>query len=139
VTARRWQWLILGGVLLAARPSGSAPEDDGVPRGMVAFFVGASGCPAGWVTASEAAGRMLVAVDDSNSLGRRIGVPLGDRDDPSHTHAFTASGTIAVKNLAAADGGNQSAAQPGVLATTGTTLPARTGLPFVQLVVCKKP
>ena len=90
----RWQWLIAGGVLLLARPSGSAPGDDGAPRGMVAFFSAGTGCPDGWQAATIAAGRMLVAVQDVNNLGSRVGTPLGDQEDRGHTHAFQATATI---------------------------------------------
>lgn len=134
-----WQWLIAGGVLLLGAPSGSAPGDDGAPRGMVAFFAAGSGCPDGWQAASAAAGRLVVGVRDVNDVGSRVGLPLGDREDRAHLHAFSAGAMIGVKNLAAADGGNQSAAQPGASTTAGSTLPARTGLPFTQLIVCRRP
>jgi hypothetical protein len=139
MTRTRWPWLVAGALLLSARPSGSAPADDGAPSGMVAFFAAGTGCPAGWMAATEAAGRIVVAATDSNVIGRRIGVPLLDQEDRAHTHTFTATTTIAVKNVAAFDGGNNQAAQAGTLMSGGTMAEARTGLPFVQLVVCKKP
>ena len=47
----RSAWLTAGVLLMLARPSGSAPADDGAPSGMVAFFAGGNACPAGWTVA----------------------------------------------------------------------------------------
>lgn len=125
--------------MLCARPSGSAPTDDGVPSGMIAYFTGGNGCPDGWTAAAEAAGRIAVGVTDVNNIGLGTGTPLGDQEDRVHTHSFTATTSIDNKNIAAAGGGNDSAAQAGTIATAGMTEEATTGLPFTQLIVCKKP
>ena len=106
---------------------------------MVAFFDAASGCPDGWMAATEASGRFLVATNDTNAIGQRVGTPLGDQEDRTHVHSFSATAMLDTRNLAAADGDNDQAAQPGGVAADGTTAPATTGLPFTQLVVCKKP
>lgn len=135
----RSAWLAAGVLLLLARPSGSAPADDGVPSGMVAFFAGGKACPADWVVADEAAGRMLVGVTDINNIGMKVGTPLGDQEDRTHSHTFAATATIDQKNIAAAGGGNDSAAQPGDVTSSGMTKDAHSGLPFTQLIVCKKP
>jgi hypothetical protein len=124
---------------MLARPSGSAPADDGAPSGMVAFFAGGNACPAGWAVADEAAGRMLVGVSDVNNIGMHVGTPLGDQEDRTHSHTFAAKATIDQKNIAAAGGGNDSAAEAGDVTTSGMTKDARSGLPFTQLIVCKKP
>jgi hypothetical protein len=135
----RGRWLLLAALLLPARASTSAPADDGAPSGMVGFFAAATGCPDGWMVASEASGRIPVAASDANAVGRRVGAPLADQEDRAHSHGFVATAVIATRNLAAADGGNDQAAQPGTLTASGTTAAAPTGLPFVQLVVCQKP
>ena len=122
-----------------ARPSGSAATGDGAPSGMVAYFASGSACPTGWVIADEVAGRMVVGVSDVNNIGLRVGTPLADQEDRAHMHSFTATTSIPSKNLAAADGSNNSAAQSGGVTSDGMAGAATTGLPFTQLIVCKKP
>lgn len=135
----RSAWLAAGVLVLLARPSGSAPADDGVPSGMIAYFAGTNGCPDGWTAATEAAGRIAVGVTDVNNIGLTTGTPLANQEDRVHTHTFAASATIDDKNIAAAGGSNDSAAQAGAITTAGMTAEATTGLPFTQLIVCKKP
>ena len=130
--------LVCGALMLLARPSTSAPADDGTPAGMVAFFAAAKGCPDGWSAADEAAGRFVVGANAPSGVGRSIGTALADQEDRKHSHGFAANTTVPTRNVAALDGGNNQAAQPAALTTLGTTSAGRSGLPFVQLVVCKK-
>jgi hypothetical protein len=137
--AQRWPWLAAAALLLFSRPSASTPADDGVPSGTVAFFARGSGCPEGWMVATSASGRVIVAANDGNVVGQRVGDPLGDQEDRGHSHSYTATATIPTRNLAALDGGNKQAAQPGALEVKGDTIWSPSGLPYVQLTVCRKP
>lgn len=136
---KSWGWGLAAAVVLLARPSTSAPADDGVPSGMVAYFAAGSGCPDGWQPAAEAQGRIAVAIVSSNNVGMRVGTPLVDQEDRTHTHSYTAVASIPSKSVSAADGSNDQAADSGGLGASGTTDEARTGLPFTQLIVCAKP
>jgi hypothetical protein len=120
------------------RAQGGDPLDDGAPSGTVAFFSG-SACPPGWKPADDLPGRIPVAVIDPMAVGVKVGKPLGDAEDRAHGHPFGASLTLADKSLAAADGGNQSGAAAGMYMVSGSTDPAPTGLPFIQVLACAKP
>ncbi len=53
----------------AGRAEGG-PVDDGVPAGTMAFFSGGV-CPAGWTTATNVQGRLVVAVTDGSKVAYR--------------------------------------------------------------------
>jgi hypothetical protein len=136
----RWAWLLpAAALILFARPSASTPADDGVPSGTIAFFAIGSGCPDGWQAASNASGRVLVAANDGNVVGQRVGDPLGDQEDRTHSHSYVAKATIPTRNIIALNGSNNQAAQAGTLEVDGEAASSSSELPFVQLIVCKKP
>jgi hypothetical protein len=138
--SKRWSWLLGGAALLLfARPSGSAPADDGVPSGTVAFFAAGSGCPDGWQVAKSAAGRVLVAANNGNVVGQRVGDALGDQEDRTHTHSYVATTTVPTRNIVALNGSNNQAAQAGTLEVKADAAFSSSELPFVQLTVCRKP
>lgn len=132
--------------------SGKAQGDDvtggdGVPTGMVALFLdGANGmegdapaaCPQGWVPSVEAAGRLIVPVIGTAEVGVAVGAALSDQEDRKHTHPFSAQLVLPAKQITGADGGNRSGAKAGPVMWTGTTEPAATSLPFIQLLMCEK-
>lgn len=130
--------------LSAALLSGSAagedpPYNDGVPTGTVAFFGSETDvCPDGWGPAEYAEGRLVVSVVDAPAVGKVVGMPLKNQEDRAHSHAFTTSMDLPYKAVAAADGANNQGAQAQVYEVAGSTDPAPTGLPFIQLLVCEK-
>jgi hypothetical protein len=131
--------LLAAPCLLDGGPAqGGPPADDGVPSGTVAFFSGGK-CPAGWASADDLRGRLVVAVTDGTTAGVTVGVPLGDREDRSHAHTWEAMVSTQPKALAAADGSNDSGAAAQTYAVMGATDPGTTGLPFVQEQPCVKP
>jgi len=109
--------------------------DDDVPRGMVAYFTGAT-CPGSWQRADLASGRIIVAVTDPIAVGRTIGVPLAAAEDRTHTHAMAPTMKLPIKSISGADGSNNQGAGGGDQAIHGDTAAAPSGLPFVQLTAC---
>jgi hypothetical protein len=117
----------------------SQPWEDGVAPGSVAFFGSeTAACPEGWIEADYAMGRLAVGVIDEAAVGKVVGKPLGNQEDRTHAHAFTASVDLSYKAVAAADGANNEGAKAQAYEVMGTTDPAPTGLPFIQLLVCEK-
>jgi len=117
-------------------PAAAGPET--APPGIVLFASDAR-CPAGWTELAAARGRILVGAATGGDVGVSVGAPLADREDRVHRHVVTLSLTLPDKNIAAASGGNQDGAAPGVHAATFTSAPAVSGLPFRQLLACIKP
>lgn len=114
-----------------------------MPRGTVAFFAGPTTCPEDWGPATYTNGRLVVGayVSDAgvaSDLLETVGDPLADREDRAHAHTFSGTVSLAAQNLSGADGSNAAAAATGTVDVAGTTSPATTGLPFVQLMVCEK-
>jgi hypothetical protein len=131
-------WVVLGAAaLLSVSAAGDPPPPGGVPRHVLAMFNAAT-CPTGWAEATAARGRLMVGVDSGAFTNVPVGVPLGDREDRTHTHTFSGTVTPTVKSISAASGGNNSAAQsaPSSWSTPGAAAPS--GLPFIQLLVCEK-
>src|SRR5262245_16731655 len=105
------------------------PGDDGIPRGMLAFFAGdVAGCPAGWQPADYAAGRLVVGVTDASGVGVTVGTPLADQEDRAHAHPYSGSVTLASLSIAGADGSNNQGAQSGTTRWTDVTASAPSGL-----------
>jgi len=129
-------FLMVGCALLGGRAAGDAPAD-GAPVGMVSFF-GGLGCPTGWVPASAAQGRLIVAVSDAQAAGMTVGEPLGDLEDRTHVHMFQGNLPLQSKSISAADGGNQSAAGAQTYSWASVDAAAPSGLPFMQLLVCER-
>ncbi|MCC6623127.1 MAG: hypothetical protein IT385_17850 [Deltaproteobacteria bacterium] len=114
-----------------------APEPDAAPPGMVLWAEGAA-CPAGWSPLEAARGRLLVGAALGGDVGLTVGAPLADREDRTHTHPVTTSTTLARKNIAAANGPNQSGAAFGTVSATLPSAPAASGLRFLQRLACRK-
>jgi hypothetical protein len=121
----------------ASQAQGGPMDDDGVPANTVAFFTGGA-CPAGWVTAANVQGRLVVAVADGAKGGMQVGTPLGDQEDRQHQHTYSASVALGSKDIAGADGSNDDGAAAQTYMVTGSTDQAATGLPFVQVQPCVK-
>jgi hypothetical protein len=109
-----------------------------MPRGAVAFFTG-SQCPPGWIATDDTAGRLVVGVTDGATTGITVGSPLADREDRLHGHVYAGSAVLATKSITAADGPNNNGAQAKTYSLAGSADSAKSGLPFVQLLICEKP
>ncbi len=124
---------------LEKQANGEEPVTDKVaPRGMIAFFAGGA-CPPGWVPAEEVEGRLVVAVTEPSAVSVKVGAPLADREDRTHTHAVSGKVTLSSKDVVAFDGSNKDGAAAGVYSVAGTASAETTGLPFVQVRACARP
>ncbi|MRG93832.1 hypothetical protein [Polyangium spumosum] len=126
------------GFVKARRASGETPPDDGAPSGLVAFVAGGV-CPEGWVTVYDVEGRVVVGAIYPEDVGLEVGTPFADREERLHEHAYSGEVTLVAKNIAAANGGNQSGAAAATYPLAGTTKEATSGLPFLQVAGCVKP
>jgi len=142
---RRWIWLLLpasvAGLALFSRPAaGEADPAVDVPSGTVAFFAREGDtCPPGWRSAAETTGRLVVGVTTGEAVGKLVGVPLGSQEDRTHVHGYAASVALPYKSISAADGSNDQGAAAATYQDSGSSEPAPSGLPFIQLVACGKP
>ncbi len=117
---------------------GGMPVGDSIPPSAVTFFQGTA-CPMGWASYTAADGRFLVPTVATSPGGLAHGTPLASGEDRTHTHNFTATFMIgSTCYLGAAGGGNAGVGTAGPLTLTRTSDPASTGLPYVQLLVCRK-
>jgi hypothetical protein len=110
---------------------------EAAPPGIVLFSSEAT-CPEGLVPFEAGRGRLVVG-SAGGDVGVAVGVPLGDREDRVHRHEVPLALTLAGKSVSAADGGNDSGAAAGQQTSTLRTEAASSGLPFRQLLMCKKP
>ena len=142
--ARRGSHLLVGlGLCLAmgGRATAEAPGQDGVPSGTVAFFSfddTGGNCPAGWLPAAQAQGRLVVGTTEPADVGVLVGTPLTDQEDRTHIHPYQGTVNLPSRNIAGADGGNHNGAQSGDHVVSGNSENSSSGLPFVQLLVCEK-
>jgi hypothetical protein len=131
--------LVLGlGSLQTRRALGETPPDDGAPSGMVAFVAGGK-CPPGWEHVYDIEGRIAVGAIYPEHVGLAVGMPLGDREERTHEHAYSGELTLPAKAIAAANGSNQSGAAAKKYSVTGATTKATSGFPFMQIEGCVKP
>ena len=127
-----------GAWLLASRTaSGDPTPDDGVPQDTVAFFSGGA-CPAGWASASDVEGRVIVGASDAGALGVKVGNPMADREDRKHSHPYSTKVTLANKDVSAFGGGNDDGAHAGDYQVAGVSGEGVSGLPFFQMKACIK-
>jgi hypothetical protein len=135
--------LSFGLLLVAALPFHAVGEEDrvsDVPSGAVAFFARQDGsCPVGFRPAQETAGRLVVGVSGGDAVGKLVGTPLTNQEDRTHVHGFSAAIELPYKSISAANGGNDQGAAAKKYMDSGTSEPAPSGLPFIQLIACVKP
>jgi len=142
--SKNWQWLlvpVLGGLLALGIRSASGDDNSGgdVPVGMLTFMAAdVTSCPQGFRPATETTGRLVVGVTDSDAVGKLVGTGLTNLEDRTHAHSFQSAVDLPYKSISAANGGNNQGAKAARYTDDGTTEPAATGLPFVQLVGCVK-
>jgi hypothetical protein len=133
---KRFYWVVAA-LALWVNLAGADTPPPAVPKGAMAFF--ATGpCPDGWIAAGYAEGRLVLAINDGIPVGLSVGQPLGDREDRTHAHAFTAGVTLDYRSISAADGGNNNGAAAQMYGMSGTSSAVSTGLPFFQLPACEK-
>jgi hypothetical protein len=117
---------------------GSAPKGDSLPPGAVSYFNGPS-CPEGWKTFDAANGRFLLPTVGNAVGGTKYGNPFTSGEDRTHTHAIKGSfGLGNTSYVGVAGGGNHGVGAAMVVPFATTSDPASAGLPYVQLLVCKK-
>lgn len=99
-----------------------------------------SSCPTGWSELSAAEGRTLLLVNNSYQAGATIGFPLTDGQDPTHSHVIDGAFDLGSKEVSALGGSNTDGAHSGkqpLLGFLNTTSASSSGLPFIQLMVCR--
>jgi hypothetical protein len=107
-----------------------------LPQGFMTFF-DAQSCPSGWSEYSASQGRLIVSVDNSNNAGITVGVPLGDREDRTHSHRTSLTGDLHHQDIAGAGGSNQQGADHGSVSTKFISDESSSGLPFTQVILCR--
>lgn len=131
-------WLALAAAALCRPAAGDSSNDDGVPRGAMAFLVNQTACPEGWAAATYTRGRLIVGTSNGAQLGLEVGMPLGDQEDRKHQHPYAATVELGYKSIAAAGGGNNEGALAQSYSWKDALAAAPSGLPFIQLLACEK-
>lgn len=122
----------------ATNGDGGNNGGDALPTGAISYFRGST-CPTGWSPYEPAKGRFVVATIGAVPTGTTSGDPLAGGEDRTHQHAFTLKFTFRDQSFVGASGGsNGGIASKSDVTVTGTTEPASTGLPYLQLLVCRK-
>lgn len=116
--------------------AGECIEGDPFPVDTVAFFDRTT-CPSGWALADGLFGRTAVAVPPER-VGEVAGTALANGEDRTHVHVFTATGALADRSFAGIAGGGLGLARSGAVALSVTGAPASAGLPYLQLLPCRK-
>jgi hypothetical protein len=87
----------------------------------------------------SADGRFIVPTVATAPGGVTSGKPLTSGEDRTHTHDVAATFTLGSTNYVGVSGGGNGGVTSDGTATLGTTSdPASTGLPYVQLLACRK-
>ncbi len=116
---------------------GKCEVADALPVGALAWFDTAN-CPAGWLAEPQAVGRTIVP-GDSTTAGQADGTPLAPGEDRKHTHDVKGSvSTSAVSFVGIASCCNAGLATSGTWDATGSALAASSGVPYVELLACRK-
>ena len=116
----------------------AGPLADGMPTDAVMFFTGIA-CPRGWTAYAAGNGRVALPAAAPSLVGVTRGVPLADGEDRAHTHTLSGSFTTeGVSYVGIVGGGNGGLTGAGAVDFMATTAPAAAGIPYVQLLVCRK-
>jgi|EndMetStandDraft_8_1072994.scaffolds.fasta_scaffold63526_3 hypothetical protein len=125
-------WLCAAAPLMASYPAAAQ-----MPSGML-FFMPGNTCPQGSSRAANTNGRMLLVANDPGAIGRTYGDPLKDQEDRQHAHDDTMTVSLSMKSISGTSSCcNGQATSKGNHTATGKTKAAKSGLPFVQLLVCQ--
>lgn len=113
-------------------------SQDSLPAGAVSFF-NRKTCPIGWEAYALAAGRTVVPSIGRDPVGNTQGEPLADREERQHSHTLTGSvGTESVSYVGIAGEANHGVARSGSYPLSLRSEPAASGLPYLQLLICRK-
>lgn len=119
-------------------PSPPVEEGDALPGGTISFYNSAA-CPEGWIPFSEGEGRVVVPTVGQEEPLSVQGSPLEDGEDRLHDHAIKAEVSLdSVTYAGVAGEANHNVAKAQVVAVSATAEKASSGLPYVQLLACKK-
>ena len=126
----------------AAPPSDAASDapvvhGDPYPTGSISFFKRET-CPPEWTPYEPAVGRTVLPTIGAGAPRAVSGEPLESGEDRKHTHPFSGAFSLPSFDIGAARGSNDGVAESGKVAFAGVTEPASLGIPFVQLLACKK-
>lgn len=111
---------------------------DALPAGAISFFNRAA-CPTGWTPFAEAAGRVLLPTVGADAPLVTVGEPLADAEERMHGHGVSAEVDLnSVSYAGVAGEANHGVAQAQKVSIAGAAEKASSGLPYVQLLVCKK-
>jgi len=118
--------------------SGTVTRSDAIPQNGIGFFA-IPACPTGWEPFKAAAGRAILPTIGAMPGGATVGDPLVSGEERQHTHEVKAAfDLIDISYAGIASGGNSGVAKAGMVAFTATSDAASAGLPYVQLLACKK-
>jgi hypothetical protein len=119
-------------------PIDAGSFDDSLPTETVMYFTGTT-CPRGWTPHHDVVGRVAVATERGVMAGVTRGAPLRDREERTHTHSMLVRFLVeAIQFAGIAGGANRGVAASGEVMFNATTSPTNAGLPYVQLLVCRK-
>lgn len=119
-------------------PSGNVPNGDAFPMGAVSFFNRLS-CPPDWAAFDEAAGRVIIAASTGLPRGTAMGDPLSSGEDRVHAHGLSGSIDVPiVQSPGSQPGPNGTFTTGGAYPFAGTSMKTAAGVPYRQLLVCKK-
>jgi len=112
--------------------------DDPLPADTVAWFYRPT-CPTGWVVYAPAMGRTIVP-STAGDAGTTDGLALASGEDRSHDHSVSSSlvipGPVSYAGLPGCC--NMGVGQGGMDPVVGTASAASLGIPYVQLLACRK-
>jgi len=113
-------------------------SQDSLPPGAVSFF-NRTICPQGWEPFVLAHGRTVVPSIGRDPVGNTQGEPLSDREERRHSHMLSGSvSTDSVSYVGIAGEANHGVARSGTYALSLRAEPAPSGLPYLQLLICRK-
>lgn len=112
-------------------------KGDALPQGAISFF-NRKDCPLGWTPFAMGAGRAVVP-GAATDVGITAGEPLSDGEDRLHDHSVNATLSLSSVDYAGIAGeANHGVARAGTVPLTTKVDKVSSGLPYVQLLICKK-
>lgn len=116
--------------------SGAPLTGDALPTGAISFFEGA--CPSGWMAYPEAVGRTLMP-NSAGLTGVVSGTPYAPVEVRTHQHSLNFSiGLGSVNYVLVAGCCNSGTTGQQTVNVNGTTDAETAGVPYAQLMVCRK-
>lgn len=115
----------------------STPLGDAIPSGAVSYSR-ASACPLGWAPWTEGAGRTVVPLPQGGTRGGVQGMPLNNAESRAHGHTASAMVLVPAVSFAGIAGSGMALGAAGMVPLALTVAGAEAGLPYVQLLACRK-